>query len=486
MTREPKRDGAPARPDRPRVLIIDDDPDFGPDLEALLAPDFICRCALSGEEGLGAVAADAPDAIVLDLMLEGGRNGLEILAALRGAHPAIPVIMATAHPSAETEAAALRGGALYYLHKAAGRSEVAAKLKRAVDVAATSRERDRLRRDLHAGAGAGTFLFSSPRLRALERQVDRFAAAGQAPVLITGETGTGKTLLAREIHRRSQRASEPFLQVNMGAIAPGTAVSELFGHLRGAFTGAVAHRRGHFEAVGHGTLCLDEIGDLPLETQGLLLQAIEEHQILPLGSSTPRPVHARVLAATNRDLEAMVTQGAFRQDLLSRLSALAVHVPPLREHVEDIPDLARYFLGRHAADLGLPSARLTPAALDLLQRSDWRPDNVRGLRVALLRALVLSEKPGHIDAAALDLPPARREPAGFDYAAAKERAVREFQRGFLRHAFQAVGGSATHPRPEEIRRVAELAGIPPHTVRRILKELGPPPPPTGEVEAAES
>ncbi len=510
---------------KPSVLIVDDDPEFAADLTAILAKDFRCRAARSGEEGLGAISGNPPDIVVLDLML-GGRNGLEILAEIRLRHPSLPVVMATDHPSVETEAAALEAGALYYLRKSAGRAEVAAKLRRCLDVGRTLRERDALQGEVHQH-----FLATSPMLRRLEERIARVAAAPTSTVLITGESGTGKSLIAREIHRRSPRARGPFHRVNMAALTEELIKSELFGHRKGGFTGAIEDRRGHFETASGGSLFLDEIGDLSPSVQGMLNTAIEERRITPVGSSDELRIDVRVIAATSRDLDALVQAGQFRRDLLGRLSVVPLHVPPLREHPEDIPDLLQYFIGRLSAEMALPHVTATPEAIARLQEHHW-PYNVRELRNAVEQALIFSGQAGVLDGDAfgfLDiaahrlrsgdggpasgsrtpfgphsawgaspsgtlpggLPPVPGPepldavpcsspawgpfPAGagspLDYHAQREAVLLGFKREVLERAFRRVGGTADRPHPSDISKVAEILGITPKGVRDLLRDL---------------
>jgi DNA-binding NtrC family response regulator len=479
--------------DKPSVLIIDDDPEFAADLSAILAKDFHCRTAQSGEEGLGAISGSSPDVVVLDLML-GGRNGLEILGEIRLRHPHLQVVMATDHPSAETEAAALEAGALYYLRKSAGHAEVAAKLRRCLEVGQTSRERDVLQGEVHQH-----FLATSPMLHRLEERINRVAAAPTSTVLITGESGTGKSLIAREIHRRSPRSRGPFHRVNMAALTEELIKSELFGHRKGGFTGAIEDRRGHFVAAGGGSLFLDEIGDLSPSVQGMLNTAIEERRITPVGSSDELRIDVRVLAATSRDLGALVESGQFRRDLLGRLSVVPLHIPPLREHPEDIPDLVRYFIGRLAAEMTLPPVTVRLEAIARLQQYHW-PYNVRELRNAIEQALIFhgqsgelgEEAFGFLDTAASrprsecevhgpsthpgstqvwgPFPPA----AGklLDYHAQRDAVVLGFKRKIMEQAFRTAGGSLDRPRPEEIANVAELTGLTTKGVRDLLREVG--------------
>lgn len=464
---------------RPHVLIIDDDPEFAADLMAILAGEFDCRTAASGEEGLGAIAGAPPDVVVLDLML-GGRNGLEILASIRRLHPHLQVVMATDHPSPETEAAALNAGALYYVRKSAGRAEVAAKLRKCLEVGRVSRQAQSSPAEVHQH-----FLTSSPIMRRLDEEISRVAAAAGSTVLITGESGTGKSLIAREIHRRSARAGGPFQRVNVASLTEELIKSELFGHRRGAFTGAIEDRRGYFEAAGGGTLFLDEIGDLPLPIQGMLNTAIEERRITPVGSTDELPVDVRIIAATSADLHAAVEAGRFRRDLYSRLSVAPLRVPPLREHPEDIADLAAYFAGRIAAEQDLPPALFDTATLDRLRLHSW-PYNTRELRNAIERALIFHGRSGALPPAAFAFledtthaPAAGRAwgpypAAGGDllaYRAQRDALLLAFKRDLLTRAYRAAGGSIDRPHPDEISRVAESTGLTTKGVRDILREL---------------
>lgn len=478
------------RPAPPLVLIIDDDVEYASGLAAILSPNFACRIATGGEEGLGAIAADAPDAVILDLCLGDGRSGLEFLNDIHRSDPALPVIMVTNYPSAESEAETLRRGALYYLRKAAGRGEILSKLEKCAEVGGAQRQRNQLSQELKAVHRF--FRTSSPVMRALHERCDRIAAAVNTTVLITGESGTGKSLLAREIHRRSPRSAGTFLHVNMATLRGDTASSELFGHVRGAFTGAVSDRKGHFETARGGTLFLDEISRASPEVQAGLLSALEESEILPVGSSTPRRVQARLMAATNRDLAALVREGSFGADLLGRLSVVVLECPPLRDHPEDVDDLARYFVGRISAEMGLGPVAISEEAMETLQRYAWKRNNVRELKNTIERALVLhggawdpkgSSETGSgsvvLEPEAFDLPqeePACSAPVDgnsgmLDYTTAKTAVIERFQRQYFEQAFRIVGGSIRYPRGRDISRVADKAGLPARTVRRILEGL---------------
>ncbi len=497
----------------PSVLIVDDDAEFAADLMAVLAGRFEFRVAASGEEGLGSVAASPPDAVVLDLMLE-GRNGLETLDTLHRTDPNLPVLMVTNHHSGDIETAALNRGAMYYLPKTAGRAEILSKLEKCLAVSKLARENDQLKRAASArertrreSAAHAHFLASSPALRRIDEEITRIAAS-QSTVLLTGDSGTGKSLLAEEIHRRSPRAGRPFLRVNMAYRREEVADSELFGHLKGSFTGAVSDRKGYFETAAGGTLFLDEIGDLPPGTQASLLTALEEREILPVGSSVPRRIDVRLICATNRDLPARVREGLFRNDLYQRLCVMMLRMPPLREHPEDIPDLVQYFLGKLLADQALPEVKVSADALERLCRYSWSQGNVRELRNALERALVRHGHRGELRAEDFDLGPDEADPpphaaktvgppshsggsariptvAGsafvppapgspqedLDYNSAKEAANREFQLRFFGHLFAVIGGRMDRPHPDDIHKIAGMAHLPEGTVRRILKEL---------------
>lgn len=449
------------------VLIIDDDTDYAQQVAAILSPDFQVRFASSGEEGIGAIEADPPDAVLLDLYLLGGRNGLEVLEQIRAVAPGLPVVMATDHPSEDTAAEALARGALYYLAKVAGRAEILAKLRICLDVAETSRRKQQLESELKEVHGI--FLASSPAMTQLSGKLDRIAAAGGTTVLVLGESGSGKDQIAREIHLRSPRSKGPF--VKMSTVSDEVADSELFGHVRGSFTGASSDRQGYFESARGGTLFLSEIGDLSPKVQVKLLRAIEEKRIVRVGETLARPVDVRVIAATNRDLEAMVRDGDFRADLLGRLSVITVQVPPLRERPEDVGALARYFAGRAAAEQGLRQVTLTEDAIRKLVSYSWRRNNVRELRSCIERAIVLYGPDGVIDAGSLDIPVETQRPEGFDYHQEKDRAEAAFQRRFLARAFAQVGGSIEHPTPSAINRVCTLTSLPPQTVRRLIRGL---------------
>jgi transcriptional regulator with GAF, ATPase, and Fis domain len=326
-------------------------------------------------------------------------------------------------------------------------------------------DRDRIAEELEAQR-FGDIIGSCPSLQEVFRRVEKVAAA-DINVLITGETGTGKELFARELHRRSNRAEGPFIVVNCGAIPENLMESELFGHVRGAFTGAIATRQGSFQAADGGTLFLDEIGEMPLALQVKLLRALQERVVVKVGDTKPQSVDIRVLAATNRDLEAAIKEGAFREDLYYRLNVVNLHLPPLRERGDDIAILAKFLLNKYAAEFGAPVKGFTPKALEAMLGYDW-PGNVRQLENRIKKAIVLADKT-LIGAEDLDL--------GGDQQRAivpLTQAREDFTRKYILEVLERNGGNRT--------RTARDLGVDPRTVFRYLEREPDAPEPGGAAE----
>jgi transcriptional regulator with PAS, ATPase and Fis domain len=321
-------------------------------------------------------------------------------------------------------------------------------------------DRDRIAGQLEAQR-FGDIIGSCPSLQQVFRRVEKVAAA-DVNVLITGETGTGKELFARELHRRSNRAKGPFVVVNCGAIPENLMESELFGHVRGAFTGAVSTRQGSFQAAHGGTLFLDEIGEMPLALQVKLLRALQERVVSKVGDTKPEPVDIRVLAATNRELEIAIKDGAFREDLYYRLNVVNLHLPPLRERGDDVVILGKFLLNKYAAEFGSPVKGFTPKALEAMRAHDW-PGNVRQLENRIKKAIVLADKTliGPDD---LDLGDDRQR-AVVPLSQARE----DFTRRYILEVLERNGGNRT--------RTARDLGVDPRTVFRYLeREPGAPEP----------
>ena len=339
-------------------------------------------------EGLRIVAAEPVDLVVTDLRMP-AMDGLEVLARVRAIRPALPVVVVTAFASTETAVEALRAGALDYIPKPFNHDYVVHRLTQALERQHLVDELRDLRRALSERPYAGTLLGGSAEMSALVALVGRVAAL-DIPLLVTGETGTGKELVAREVHRSSRRAAQPFLAINCGAIAGSLLESELFGHVKGAFTGATADHAGYFEAARGGTLLLDEVAETPPAVQVKLLRVLEAREVLPVGATVPRPVDVRVVAATHRDLPAAIAEGRFREDLYYRLNVVSLAVPPLRSRPMDVPLLATHFLERCAETLGTRARRFDADALGALVAYGW-PGNVRELRNVVTRAAALSD-----------------------------------------------------------------------------------------------
>jgi len=327
------------------------------------------------------------DLLVTDLKMP-GVDGLEVLRRARKSSPELPVILITAHATVPTAVAALREGAFDYVQKPFDNEELRALVKRALEVTRLARENRYLRAELRTRYSLDAVVAESPRLReALE--LARRAAASRSTVLVTGESGTGKELVARAVHYHSERVGGAFVAVNCKALAPGVLESELFGHERGAFTGAERAKPGLFERADGGTLFLDEIGEVESGFQTKLLRVLQERRTQRVGGSEEKPIDVRIVAATNRDLRAEIAAGRFREDLYFRLAVIPIHLPPLRERREDVLPLAVHFLARWNRELGRSVAGWTPEVERWLLAHDW-PGNVRELENAIERGVVLA------------------------------------------------------------------------------------------------
>jgi DNA-binding NtrC family response regulator len=398
----------------PLILIVEDEAILGDSIATYLTHHgYATARAGSGEEAMKALAEVGPDVALLDVKLP-GLSGLEVLPALREAAPALQVVMMTAHASVASAVQAMRAGAFDYLTKPLDLDEVRVVVEKALAHLRMQRELSYLKARDEKGGQAAEMMGESPPMRELRRQIERIAslesAEGDVPtVLITGETGTGKEMVARAIHARSARAGGPFVEINCAAIPASLLEAELFGYEKGAYTDARSAKPGLFEAADGGTIFLDEIGHMDLTLQVKLLRAIEEKAVRRVGGLRPKEVNVRIVAATNRNLEAAIADGEFRPDLYYRIKALTIQLPPLRERGDDILLLARYFLARCAARYGLPPKDLTPASEKMLASYGW-PGNVRELSHLMERAVLLHPG-GAVEPRHLDLPAAADQPA---------------------------------------------------------------------------
>ena len=368
-----------------RILIVDDEESIGDALRQVFEYEsHDVRVARDGPEGLEMMEEEAPDVTFLDVKMP-GMDGLEVLERIRDDDPHALVVMISGHGTIDTAVEATRKGAYDFLEKPLDTDRLLVTLRNALDVKGLSDSVERLRSEVES---RHEIVGSSFQIRQVVERVERVAPT-DARVLVTGENGTGKELVARAIHRLSPRSEEAFVEVNCAAIPSELIESELFGHMKGSFTGAVADRAGKFEQAHEGTLFLDEVGDMSLAAQSKVLRALEEGVLTRVGSSKAIRVDVRVVAATNKDLEEEIREGGFREDLYYRLNVVPIRVPPLRERRDDIPMLVQHFVDALEEREGLPPREVSPGALEKLQSLEW-PGNVRELRNTVERLFILS------------------------------------------------------------------------------------------------
>lgn len=427
------------------MLVVDDEPALRHTVSRILADEgYEVATASDGEEALTRAATLSPAIILTDLRMP-RMDGLELLDRYRASGGTALVIAMTAYGDAETAVDAMRRGAHDYIAKPFHAEEILLVIRKAVERERLLARVQELESQLASREADDTIIGSS---QALRDAIDLACKVAPYPttVLITGESGTGKELFARLVHERSARAAGPFVAVNCGAIPEALLESELFGHTRGAFTGAIADRDGLFVEANGGTLLLDEIGELPAALQVKLLRALQESEIRPVGGSATRQVDVRVIAATNRNLAEEVEERRFRADLFYRINVVSIHLPPLRERPEDVPELAQHFARRYASRLGMPAPRVTPAALAALARYAW-PGNVRELENAIERALVLAGGDPvdvvHLPVAVQAKPGSNGARMNGDGDLSVKRRVRMLERSLIEAALQRTGGNRT-------------------------------------------
>jgi DNA-binding NtrC family response regulator len=366
------------------VLVVDDDPLIRETLEDWLADRGLRNVVVdSAARALEAVHEQGFDVVLSDVMMP-GQNGMQLLQELHDARPELPVILMTGFASVDSAVAAMRAGAFDYVTKPFKLDAVMASLERAFQFRELERENARLRRAVDQTSAFGDLIGRSPAMREIYALIRKISASGSS-VLISGESGTGKEVVARTLHFTGVRSARPFVPINCTAMPEGLLESELFGHLKGSFTGAHANKKGLFEEADGGSLFLDEIGDMPLALQSKMLRVLQDREIRPVGGTRAVKVDVRIIAATNKDLHAEIEKGAFRKDLYYRLNVIPLRIPPLRERPEDIPLLAEAFLRRHAPERAL---RISDEAMAQLLRHRWE-GNARELENAIERALVL-------------------------------------------------------------------------------------------------
>ncbi|MBI2922657.1 MAG: sigma-54-dependent Fis family transcriptional regulator [Planctomycetes bacterium] len=429
-----------------RVLLIDDEADFRSTVAEFLTQSGYEVRALRDGTGVNAeLLSERWDAILSDLQLP-GLSGLDVLARVRAVDPAVPFFIITAFASLESAIEALRQGATDYLLKPLKLDSLRTRLDRAVRFRALQSENLALRREVASLRGGG-LVGRSPGLRNVHDLILK-VGPNDRPVLILGESGSGKELVARALHEASPRAPFGFTAVNVAAIPESLLESELFGHVKGSFTGATSDKEGLFAAASRGTLFLDELAEAPLSLQVKLLRVLESHEFMPVGSTKTHRSDARVIAATNRDLKKRVEEKLFREDLYYRLSVLEVRVPALRERREDIPELVEHFAAKVAAEAGRRPPAIAAEAMRVLSAYDW-PGNVRQLRNVVERMVILG--PGQ-DLGTADLPPEVMGPAGTGQATMNLRGSRKaFERQHILWVLREYGGDKV--------KAAEALGI---------------------------
>src|SRR5207249_6609917 len=373
-------------PTAARILLIEDDPGIVMTLRRVLAEEgHEVVVETRGDTGLGRAQGEEFEVVITDMKLP-GLSGLDLVRELHGVQARLPIILITAHGTTETTIEATKAGAHDYLLKPFDIPELLELVEKAV---ASRRLMTEPVDGGEAGEGRDALIGNSRLMQSIYKEIGRIASK-PVNVLIRGETGTGKELIARAIYQHSERAQMPFIAINCAAIPETLLESELFGHERGAFTGAEARRIGRFEQADHGTIFLDEIGDMTLGTQVKLMRVLQEKCLQRLGGKETIAVDVRVVAATHRDLETAIQQKQFRQDLYYRLSVVVITLPPLRDRREDLPDLVRYFLQKHGPDLGNAKPSIHPDAIEFLQTQTW-PGNVRELENAVRKTLLLAQ-----------------------------------------------------------------------------------------------
>jgi DNA-binding NtrC family response regulator len=442
---------------QPTILLVDDDDAFRRVMAVELErAGFAVSSAASGGEAIRAVADSQPQVVLLDLSLP-DMTGLQVLERLRAASPASEVIMLTGHGSIDTAIQAIRAGAFDYISKPCPLDELEVRLQRAMERQSLNRRATLLERGLTPPDLGGVFVGQSAAFSRVADLIGRIAPA-DAAVLITGETGSGKEIVATLLHSRSPRRERPFVVVDCASLQESLLQSELFGHERGAFTGADRAKSGLFEVAHSGTIFLDEIGEVSLPTQVKLLRVLDTSTFRRVGGTSEIHVDVRLLAATNRDLAAMVRQGLFREDLFYRLSTISLHVPPLRERDGDVDLLARYFVGQLNERFGRRK-QIGEAALEVLRRHDW-PGNIRELKHVIEAALVVCDgdevRPEH-------LPLALRRPAP---AAPTDvlPTLGQLERDHIRRVLDSVHGHRG--------QAAKTLGISERNLYRKLRDLG--------------
>jgi DNA-binding NtrC family response regulator len=448
------------------ILIVEDEAKMRRLLEMNLGEQgFTTFSAGDAETGLKLLNQNPIDLVLTDFRLP-GMNGIEFLQAAKRVNAALPIVIMTAYGSVESAVEAMKLGASDYVLKPFSLEELTLIVRKELDASHLREENRSLREALDRRYQYENIVAQSAKMQAVLAMVERVAPTN-ATVLIGGESGVGKDLIARAIHQHSHRASGPFVKINSTAIPETLLESELFGYERGAFSGATTSKPGKFELANKGTLFLDEIGDVPQAIQVKLLRVLQEREFERLGGTKTLKVDVRLIAATNRDLRAALEGGTFREDLYYRLNVVAIDIPPLREHKEDIPDLARFFLEKFARESGEPAKQITPAGLQMLVDFHW-PGNVRELENILQRAVALSAG-NVIDATDIHFDPSTPRPSAGPAATLPEGVTLEqWEEEIIREALRRANGNKS--------QAARSLGLSRNALRYRLSKMGVPDP----------
>jgi len=462
-----------------RLLVVDDERGIVVALKGLFTKEgYEVETADSGEQALEKFKAGFFDVVITDLSMK-EMDGLQLLKRIRELEPYTAVLMITAYGSQRIAVDAMKAGAEDYLPKPFDNDELRLKVRRVMQTQLLRRAHNRLLEQVRLETGVFENMIGRSRAMLSVFEAIEKVAPTDVTVLVRGESGTGKELVARAIHFRSPRARKPFIAVNCAAFARELVESELFGHEKGAFTGAVTRREGKFEAADGGTLFFDEIGDMPLETQAKLLRVLQERRFDRIGGNQPLTVDVRIIAATNQDLEARVVQGHFREDLYYRVKVVEIRVPPLRERRDDIPQMVQHFIQDACHRFGLPDKQLAPAAMRACVDAPWR-GNARALKSTIEQAVILSSgsevsadelfsggSPDGVQVSADRLVVTKSHADGEaaeTFREAKEKFIERWERDFFLGALRATGGN--------ISRAAERVGMYRQSFQQKMRELG--------------
>jgi DNA-binding NtrC family response regulator len=446
---------------RPTVLIIDDESAIVDTLRILLKNEgFAAHVAFGGKQGLDQIATIRPDIVISDIRMP-AVGGLDVLAAAKAQDPDMPVILMTAQASLQTAITAVNDGAFHYVQKPFQNDALMAIVRRAAETRKLKTENKALKREIRRRDEVGKPIGSNRGwLDVLN--IAETVAGSDSTVLLQGESGTGKGVVARYIHELSTRAAGPFVSINCGALPESLLESELFGHVKGSFTGAVKDKAGMFSAAEQGSFFLDEIGETTAATQVKLLRVLQHREVIPVGATEPIPIDTRLIAATNRNLDEEIARGNFRSDLYYRLNVISIEIPPLRERRDDIPLLAESFLEEIAKKRGEPKKKLSAEAATQLQEYSW-PGNVRELENAIERAVILASNGTIVPGALPDKIRQRKSEPLISSRPASNPSLEAIERAYIMWVLGAEGGNKS--------RAADVLGIDTSTLHRKLSRF---------------